>query len=123
VKLRPRYGDFSISQDGRRRHLGFFKFQIFNGRTAQEGRNASPCQIWSKSVETRPRYGDFQIFQDGAAAILHFSNFKFLTVGQLKRIEMRRRAKIGQNWSKRGRDMAIFRFSKMAAVRHLGFVM
>ena len=37
VEMRPRYGDFSIFQDGGRRHLGFFKFQIFNGRTAQEG--------------------------------------------------------------------------------------
>jgi len=29
---------------------------------AQEGRTASPCQIWSKSVKPRPRYGDFWIF-------------------------------------------------------------
>jgi len=28
---RPRYGDFSISQDGKRRHVEFLKFQIFNG--------------------------------------------------------------------------------------------
>jgi len=49
-----------------RRHLGFFKFEIFNYRTAQEGRTASLCQIWSKSVKPRPRYGDFSIFfQDG----------------------------------------------------------
>ena len=34
---------------------------------------------------------------------------------------MRRRAKFGQNRSNRGRDMTIFEFSKMAAVRHLGF--
>jgi len=58
-----------------------------------------------------------------AAAILDFSNFKLLTVGQLKRVDVRRRAKVGQNRLKRGRDMAIVRFSKMAAVRHLGFVM
>ena len=30
--------------------LYFFKFQIFNAQTAQEGRTASPCQICSKSV-------------------------------------------------------------------------
>ena len=52
-----------------------FKFQTFNGRTAQEGRNASPCQIWSKSVKN-------------AAQIWRFLDF-----------------------------------CKMAAVRHLGFVM
>jgi len=38
VKPQPRHGDFSIFQDGSRsRHLGFLKFEIFNGRTAQEG--------------------------------------------------------------------------------------
>ena len=38
VKLRPRYGHFWISQDGGRRHLGFFKFQIFKGQAGQEVR-------------------------------------------------------------------------------------
>ena len=28
------YGDSSIFQDGGRRHLGFFKFETFKGRTA-----------------------------------------------------------------------------------------
>ena len=42
--------------------LGFLKF--FNGRKGEEGRNASVCQISSKSVEPRPRYGDFSIPQD-----------------------------------------------------------
>jgi len=45
-----------------------------------------------------------------AAAILNFSNFKFLTVGRLKRAELRRRAKFGRNPSKCHRDMTIFRF-------------
>jgi len=44
---------FSIFQGGGRRHLGFFKFQIFDGRTAQDGRTVSACQIWSKSVKMR----------------------------------------------------------------------
>ena len=46
---------------------------------------------------------------------------KFLTVGTLKRAELRRRAKFGRNRSKRGRDMAIFRFFKMAAAAILIF--
>ena len=37
VEPRPRYGHFLIFQDGGRRHLGFLKFQIFNGWDAQEG--------------------------------------------------------------------------------------
>jgi len=37
----------------------------FNGRNAQDGSTASPCQISSKSVKPGLRYGDFSIFQDG----------------------------------------------------------
>jgi len=44
------------------------------------------------------------------AAILDFSNLKFLTVGRLKRAELRYYAKFGRNRSNRGRDMTIFRF-------------
>jgi len=36
VKPRPRYGDFFIFEVGGRRHLGFLKFEVFNGRAAQE---------------------------------------------------------------------------------------
>ena len=56
---RPRYCDLSIFQDGGRCHLGFSKFQIFNGRTRHEWRTASLCQILSKSLEMRPRYVSF----------------------------------------------------------------
>jgi len=65
IKPRPRYGDFSMFQDGGRRHLEFLNFWNLNGRNAQKGENASLCQISSKSVKPRPRYGDFSIFQDG----------------------------------------------------------
>jgi len=41
------------------------------------------------------------------ATILDFSNLKFLTVGWLKRVELRRRAKFGRNQSNCGRDMAM----------------
>ena len=45
-----------------------------------------------------------------AAAILDFPNLKFLTIGRLKRTELRRHAKFGQNRSNRDRYMAIFPF-------------
>ena len=45
---------------------------------------------------------DFCFFKMAAAAILDFGNFKFLTVGTLKRIEMRPLAKFCRNRSKRG---------------------
>jgi len=37
----------------------------------------------------------FRFCKMAAAAILDFQNFKFLTVGQLKRVEMHRRTKFG----------------------------
>ena len=102
--------------------LDFSNFKIFNGRTALDVRNASPCQIWSKSVKTRRRYGDFSIFQDGGRRHLgFFFKFQLLTVRRLKRVELCRRAKFGQNRSNRSRDMAIFRFLKMAAAAILDF--
>ena len=123
VGPRLRYGDFSIFQDGGRRHLGFWKFRIFNGRGDQEGRTASSCQISSKSVKPRPKYGDFSIFSDGGRRhhILNFRNFKFLTVGTVKRVELRHRAKLRWNRPKRGRDIAIYRFFKMVAAAILDF--
>ena len=59
VKPRSKYGDFSIFQDGGRRHLGFWKFQIFHGLGDLEGRTASSCQISSKSVKPRSKYDYF----------------------------------------------------------------
>jgi len=56
-----------------------------------------------------------------AAAILNFSNFKFLMVGRLKRpncVFLPNLVEIGQNVTEIWR---FFDFSKMAAVRHLGF--
>jgi len=63
----------------------------------------------------------FRFSKMAAAAILDFQNFNFLTVAQLKRVEIRHLAKFGRNWSKHGRDMAIFRFTKMAAAAILDF--
>ena len=65
VERFQRYARFSIFSRWRRRHLGFWKFQIFNGWDAQEGRSASACQISSKSLKPQLRYGDSSIFQDG----------------------------------------------------------
>ena len=120
-KTRPRYGDFSIFQDGGRRHLGFSKFQIFNSRPAPEGRNASPCQIWSKSVKTRPRYGNFSIFQDGGHRHLGFLNFLNFNGRNAQGVKLRQRAKFRGDRSNRCRDMAIFRLFKMAATAILDF--
>jgi len=99
-----------------------FKFvEIFKGRTAQEGRSALLCQIWLKSAKPRPRYGDFSIFQDCGRCHLGLFKFKLLTVGQLKRVELRCRAIFVRNRPYCGRDMAIFQFFKMTAAAILDF--
>ena len=64
----------------------------------------------------------FRFFKMAAAAILNFKSFDILTAGTLRKAKLRHRAKFRRNQSNRSRDMAIFRFSKMAAVRYLGFV-
>ena len=61
VQPQLKYGDFSIFQDGGRRHLGFSKFQIFKGGDGQEGRTTSPRQISLKLAQTRPRYVSFNV--------------------------------------------------------------
>ena len=63
------------------RHLGFLKFQIFNGQGGLEGRTASSCQISSKSVQLRLKYGDIPIFQDGGRRRLGFSKFQIFNGG------------------------------------------
>jgi len=45
---------------------------------------------------------DFRFLKMSAAAILDFGNFKFLTVGTLKWVELRLRAKFCRNRLKRG---------------------
>ena len=66
------------------------------------------------------RYGDFSIFQGGGRR--HFGFLKFPKFnGPDKRFEMHHRAKFRRNRSNRGRDIAIFRFFKMAAAAILAF--
>ena len=101
--------------------LGFLNFSNVNGRDAQDGPTASPCQIWSKSVDPRSRYDDFSIFHDGRRRHLGFISFEILTVGTLEMAELRRYTKFGRNRSTGDRDMAIFRFFKMAAAAILDF--
>ena len=60
----------------------------------------------TKFREDRPNrsgdMADFRFFKMASAAILDFGNFKFLTVGTLKRVELRLHAKFWLNRFKRG---------------------
>jgi len=64
-------------------------------------------QTSTKSLQSWPTNGDFLLYKMAAAAILDFRNFKFLTVGTVKTVELRHRAKFRQNQCGR---------------RHLGFL-
>jgi len=58
LKPRPRFVNFSIFQDEGRRHFGFLKSEIFNGRARRECRTLLPSQISWRSVRQLPRYRD-----------------------------------------------------------------
>jgi len=112
---RPRYGDFSIFQDGGRRHLVFLKFQIFTVRTVKKVK-LHHCTKFRQNRSYRGRdMAIFGFFKMAAAVILDFRNFKFLT------FELHHRAKFRQNSSNHGQNMAIFRFFKMADTFILDF--
>ena len=69
------------------------------------------CQILSKSLKPR-RYVSFRFFKTAAAAILDFRNFKILTEETVTTVELHQHAKFRKNRLNRGRDMAIFYFSR-----------
>ena len=56
-----------------------------------------------------------------ATAILDFQNFNLSTIGTVKRVELHHYAKFSRNRFNRGRDIAIFRYFKMAAAAILDF--
>jgi len=62
-----------------------------------------------------------RFFKMAAAAMLDFKIFEILTVGTVRRVELRHHAKFRRNPSHRGADMAIFRFFNMAAAVILDF--
>jgi len=63
----------------------------------------------------------FRFLQDGRRRHLDFLNFKFLTVGALKRAKLHHHVTFRRNRSNRGRDMLIFSIFKDGGRRHLDF--
>ena len=71
-----------------------------------------------------PRYGNLFDFQDGGRPPSWiFKKFKILTAHALRRAKVRYDTQFCADRSNRCGDMAVFLFFKMAAVRHLGFIM
>ena len=92
-----------IFQDGEYRHLGFSKFQFFNGHNGQKFGTTSLCQILSKSFKTWSRCSEFSIFQDGGRRQLELSKCEILTLVTVKTVELHQCAKFHRNRSNRGR--------------------
>jgi len=82
-------------------------------------RRANLVEIGQTAAEIW-QFSDF--FKMAAAAVLDFQNFKLSTVRRLKRVEMRRHAKFGQNMSKCGGDMTDFSIFQDGGRRHLAFL-
>ena len=99
---RPRYGVFLIFQDSGHHHLGFLKFQIFNGRDAQEGRTTSSFKISSKTLKPWLRYGHFSIFLIWRSPPSWIFQILNLMVGTVKGVKLHQRTKFRQNRLNRG---------------------
>ena len=107
---------FWFFKDGGRRHLEFWNFNFLTVGTVRiyEMHNRTKFrQNRSNSGRNMAIFWCF-FFKMSAAAILDFRNFKFLTVVAVKRAELRHHVKFRWNRPKRGRDIAIYRFFKMA---------
>jgi len=88
LELRPRYGDFSIFQDGGSRHIALTKIKIFNGRTVKRV-TLHHCAKFCQNRSNRGRdFAIFGFFKMAAAVILDFQNFEFLTVGRVTSDEL-----------------------------------
>jgi len=88
LKLWPRYGDFSIFQNGGSRHVKFLNYKVLTVRTHHKCRIASPCQIsWSERSSgwnciSMPNFVD--IAQKAAEIIMAiFQFFKMATTAIL----------------------------------------
>jgi len=114
LKPKPRYGYFSIFQNGGRRHVRFLKLQICKCRIA------SPRQITWQSVKPLSRYLDFGFFKMAAATILDFWICTFLTNGTVKKDELRHCAKFCQI-AQTTADICQFSIFQDGGRRHLKF--
>ena len=94
--------DFPFLKMAAVRHLGFLKVKNFNFRSGSEAHCASYAKFREDTLNRSGDMADIRFFKMAAAAILDFGNLKFLTVGTLKRVELRLHAKFCRNRSNRG---------------------
>jgi len=104
-------------------HLGSFKIRNFNCWSGLEGHLAWLCHISCPAFKPLRRYGHFSIFQDGRSPswIFKVQNFMaaILKIGWPICVNMTNFVPIEQTVAEM---WTLFLFSKMAAVRHHGFL-
>ena len=84
------------------RHFEFLKVGDFNFLSASEANMHHRTKFREDRSNRSGDTADFRFFKMAAAAILDFGNFKLLTVGTLKKIELRLVAKFCRNRLNRG---------------------
>jgi len=99
--------------------VGWLNSENLNSCQRLGGRDASSCQISSKSVKQLQRYHDFSIFEMAAGGHFYFQILEILqptSTGGRRCITVANFVKISRT------VVEILQFFKMAAVHHLGFV-
>jgi len=88
------------------RHLGFVKFEFFNGQSGQETHFHQRTKFRKDRSNRCRDIAIFVIFQMAAAAMLNFQKFEILTVFPLLGANVRHHAKFHQNRSNGCKVMA-----------------
>ena len=101
--------------------LRFKIFKFSNCPNGQAGGTALLCQICRNCSNRGRDMAIFRLLKMAAAAILDFWNYKSLTVGRVKSVELRHRAKLRGDRLNRCQDITIFGFFKMATAVTLDF--
>jgi len=110
------------------RHLGFVKVRNFNCRYGSEGQYASQRQILCRAVKPLRKMAYFLFTRWQPSASFDFKSWKFYSPSRFGRLERQcaSSCQISCRSVKKPSShmaMAIFPFFKMAAVRHIGFVL
>ena len=99
----------------------WISLDLCNGPNSYEDRTASLAKFRQNRLNCGRDMVIFQFFKMATAAILDFRNFKLLTVGHVKEVELRHRTKFRRNCSIRRQDMVIFIFFKITAAAIMDF--
>ena len=118
-------GDMVIFDFLRWRPPPYWIFEISNFELSERSRG-SICVILRNFIEIGQTTAEIWLFfhflRWQLSAMLDFYKCKILTSGPVRKPNTSHRAKLCEDRSNHSGDMAILRFFKMAAVRHIGFV-